>query len=300
MTPLLLLALLQAAVVPTVTAKPSKTDVTVGESFTVEVSASGPSGSRFSFAPEAGNEQIELRTPPVTASTAPLAVGVWRYEAAVFAIGDVSVPPIKVQYTLPDGTGGEVVTEAVPLRVLSVLPKERGEQKLADIRPPQPLAVGAAFWVACSLALALLAGLGWWLLRRRRRPVPAPHVPEVSPAEEARAALDALAASGALAGGEFRRFYIELSEIAKRYLERRLGAPILEMTSAEMHGFLREHAHGREFATPLRELAGAADAIKFARGHGALAEAERHLRLVRELVAALEQRLAPKPEPKPA
>jgi len=298
---LLLLALLQqASVVPTVSAKASKTDVTVGERFTVEVSASGPPGCVFSFGPEAGDEKVELRTAAAAASTPPPAAGVWRYDAAVFAIGEVAVPAIKVGYRLPGGATGEVATEPVALRVLSVLPKERAEQKLVEIRGPQALGISPAFWALCAFVLTLVAGLIAWLLRRRRKPVVVPAAPEVTPAEQAQAALRGLVASGVLLRGELRRFYIELSEIAKRYLERRLGAPILEMTSAEMHAFLRDHSHGREFANPLRDLATAADAIKFARGHGAADEAERHLRLVGELVAGLEERLRPKPEPKAA
>ena len=61
---------------------------------------------------------------------------------------------------------------------------------------------------------------------------------------EALAALTALAASGLVEARAFRELYIRLTAIAKRYLERRLDAPVLEMTTAETVAFLREHAHG--------------------------------------------------------
>ena len=99
--------------------------------------------------------------------------------------------------------------------------------------------------------------------------------------------------SGQLEQDGYRPFYIALTAIAKRYLERRLGAPVLEMTSAEMTGFLREHAHGQGFATPMRELAAAADQIKFAKGTGQHEEAQRHVQNVRELLHGLEARLRP-------
>jgi len=105
----------------------------------------------------------------------------------------------------------------------------------------------------------------------------------------------ALAASGLLGRGEYRRFYIALAATAKRYLERRLGAPVLEMTTAETLAFLRRHRHGSEFVPVLRDLSEAADRIKFARGEGVREEAERHLAAVRALVPALEARLQPPP-----
>lgn len=282
-----------------VVATASKSEVTVGETFAIELSATGPSGTTYTFAGEAQAESFELRTPPPgpKGAAAPAEPGTHRYEAAVFAVGDAEIPPIPVRYTLPDGTQGEASSGPVPLKVVSLLPKNPQEQKLADIRGPLSVGVGPAFWVALAAALALLAALVAWLARRRRRSpaARAVPVPEVPPDVEALRALDALAASGLLGREEYRPFYIRLTEVAKRYLERRLGAPILEMTTAETLSFLRSHAHGGDLVPAVRDLAEAADRIKFAKGRGLAEEAERHLGAVRALVPALEARLRPAP-----
>jgi hypothetical protein len=123
--------------------------------------------------------------------------------------------------------------------------------------------------------------------------VAAPSVPELPPDAEALGALDALAAQDLPARGEYRAFYIALTLLAKRYLERRLEAPVVEMTSAETLAFLRGHAHGGELLPIVRDLAEAADRIKFANGDGLSDEARRHLASVRRLVSALEARLGP-------
>jgi len=120
-------------------------------------------------------------------------------------------------------------------------------------------------------------------------------LPELAADVEALGALEALAREGLPARGELRPFYIRLSVIAKRYLERRLGASVLEMTSAETFAFLRGHPHGGELLPVVRDLAEAADRIKFAKGRGLVPEAERHLASVRALVPALEARLRPAP-----
>jgi hypothetical protein len=200
-----------------------------------------------------------------------------------------------VRYRLADGTEGEAASGTLALKVVSLLPKQEGEQKLADIRGPASVGIGRAFWVALGLVLLLVAAIVILLLRRRRQastPLAA-RVPEVAPDVEALGALAALAKEGLPARGELRPFYIRLSSIAKRYLERRLGARVLEMTSAETLAFLRGHPHGGDLLPVVRDLAEAADRVKFAKGQGLVPEAERHLASAQALVPALEAKLRP-------
>ena len=308
-----------------VEASASRQEVTVGQRFTIEVKATGPAGTEYTFPAGASEEAFELSTPrpgerPPSAAEepaggapsagpasgepsrgpgsgeTPAGPGTHRYEAAVYALGEVEIPAIPVRYRLPDGTEGEAATKPLTVKVASLLPKDPKEQKLADVRPPRSASIGRAFWLTLVALLALAAALGTWWWRRRHAPatVVVPPVPALPPDVEALRALDALAASGLLAQGAFRTFYIRLTEVAKGYLERRLAAPVLEMTTAETLGLLRGHAHGDVLLPVTRDLAEAADRIKFARGEGLGAEAERHLAAVRALVPALEARLRPK------
>jgi hypothetical protein len=282
-----------------VTATASKAEVTVGETITVELKASGPAGATFTFPGEAETDAFELRTPPADPRAPAPEPGTHRYEAAVYAVGEVTLPPIPVRYRLADGTEGEAASEPIVLKVVSLLPKDPQERKLLDVRGPQAVGIGRAFWIALVAALVLVAALAAWLVRRRRKKegpgIPA--VPEMPPDVEALRALEALQASSLLARGEYRAFYIRLAEIAKRYLERRLGAPVLEMTTAETLAFLRGHPRGGDLVPVVRDVAEAADRIKFAKGQGLAEEAERHLVAVRALVPALEARLAPPAPP---
>jgi len=290
-----------------VTALPAKSEVTVGETFLVEVRAEGPAGTSWTFAAEAGDEHVELRAAPpasplpaAAASAAPPPDNVMRYEATLFALKDAAVPPVSVKYRLPDGTEGEARSEPVPLRVASLLPKDTKEQQLADIRGPLSLGIGRAFWIATALLAIALVTLIVWLVRRRRpRAMAVAPRTELTPDVEALQALAQLLVGRQLERGEYRPFYIVLTAIAKRYLERRLGAQVLEMTSAEMTAFLRDHPHGQTFVSPIRELSTAADQIKFAKGTGQHEQAQRHVQNVRDLIAGLEARLRPQAAPHP-
>jgi hypothetical protein len=281
----------------TVKATASKSEVTVGEVFSVDLKATGPAGTMFTFMGEAQTDSFELRTAAADAKAgAQTDPSAHRYDAAVYALSEATIPPLPVRYRLADGTAGEVSSEPIVVKVRSLLPKDPQQQRLADIRGPQPLGIGRAFWIALAAALLLLAALAYWLVRKRRkREEPrTPPALELPPDAEALRALDALLASELVLRGEYRAFYIQLTAVAKRYLERRLGAPVLEMTTAETLAFLRSHPHGGELLPVMRDVAEAADRIKFARGQGLAPEAERHFGVVRALVSTLEARLVPR------
>lgn len=273
-------------------ARVSATEVTVGQTFMVEVVADGPAGTIWTFPPHPGSEQVDLELVPSTPEKPPKP-GSATYHGAVFALGEVEVPAIAVQYASPGGQSGTVSTTPVALRIGSVIPKSETEPKPADLRPPVKLTVGVAFWVALGLALVAIAGLVAWLVRRRRKPVEvgAPVVPEVPPEVEARAALDQLASSGLIEHEEYRPFYITLATITKRYLDRRLGAPVLEMTSAEVASLLRNHPLAGPHLPSVRDLMLAADWVKFAHGSAQAEAARRHLAAVRGIVASIEETL---------
>ncbi|HEY6552278.1 MAG TPA: hypothetical protein VI669_02940 [Vicinamibacteria bacterium] len=287
-----------------VEASPSKAEVALGERFVVEVKATAPAGTSFSFPAEVVTEGAELRALPPEGAAAggsppPARPGVQRYEAALFELTDAKVPTVVVRYRGADGTSGEAATEPVAVKIVSRLAKDADPLKIADIRGPVSLTVGRAFWIAIGLILAAILAVVIWRVRRRRRPAESTITasPPKDPAAEAREALAALAASGLLARGDHRGFYIALTAIAKRYLERRLAAPVLEMTTSEMVAFLRDSPKGQSLVTPMRDLASAADQIKFARGAGLQAEAERHTEAVLSMIRSLEAALAPPAPP---
>lgn len=272
------------------TAEPSKSTVTVGEPFTVTVQAVAPAGTSWDFPVEVAADGLLLKVVETSGEAGAV------YQATVFTLDQATIPSISASYKLPDGSAGKVSSEPVVITVASLLPDDPAQQRLADLRPPVPLPAAPIFWLVLGLLLVGLAGgVAWWWGRRRLRApgdaLPPPPL-EVPPAEEARAALQRLHEAGLVERGELRDFYIELAVIAKRYLERRLAAPVLEMTSAETAAFLRDHPVARRLAAAVRDVTLAADDVKFARGQADEARAHRHWRQVQELVEELERLLA--------
>jgi hypothetical protein len=302
---------LAAADAPVVSVALDKTSVSVGDRVTATYSARIPSGATLdvdSFVTPAPEEKDAAPAGPVLDYQRPSAPrvamekdgsAVWTLAVPVtpFAAGDVPVPGPHLVYTGPSGERTELRAASAVLHVASRLPQGKKPEALdpkADrgVRVPPH---GWLFWTSIALALAALALLAWRLLRRRAeapREVAAPPLP---PAEELMLQLKRLEGETAKLGDDARPFYSELTHAAKRYLERRLDAPVLEWTTFETVRRLRDRGLEPPREIGLSELLGAADRVKFGKGRATREEARAHVERARLLCRHVESVLSPPP-----
>ncbi len=169
-------------------------------------------------------------------------------------IGRVRIDPIPFTYAdhRPSGDNREHTIETKPLSVEITSLLGDKTPKLGDLRgPASPVSLdgGIPSWAWAILAVAVVAAV--MLLRRRRRIQPETYVPrKILTAEElANMELDKLVASG-LAETDVKQFFIELTGIVRRYIERTTYIRASEQTTEE---FLREFS--RRSPLSLRERA---------------------------------------------
>jgi hypothetical protein len=180
-------------------------------------------------------------------------------------------------------TGSRVDTlrsDSAAVTVASVLPRERKD--INDLKPAETFP-NLWLWIVPGILL-LAAGLvyaGSRLIRRFRRirelaagPLP--------PWEQALAALDELPWQEWLAAGQFKRFYYALSQVLKRYIERRFEFNAVEQTTTEILASMRSHR------TPMRDEVGSfltrSDFVKYAKTVPPDEEARSAIAQVRDFV----------------
>lgn len=197
-----------------------------------------------------------------------------RYVLEALRSGPHLIRPVRVKFrvTKPGSEGDpdkdyEVVTEPLEVEVGSILGDQRpdlatirGPRGLVDLPPPASSVpwpwIGAGLGV---LAAAVTAGV---LLRRRRHP---PRERVRSPEELAYIELQALIQADLVAAERYGEFYVELTGIVRRYIERTTNVHAPEQTTEE---FLREIRDRNLFAADkqaqFKGFLEAADLIKFA------------------------------------
>lgn len=137
------------------------------------------------------------------------------------------------------------------------------------------------------LAVAILTALIVLLYRRSREPKPQAPPPPPKPAHiRALLALEALQQRKLWQQGETKRYYSELTEILRGYLQERYGVAAMEQTTDELLSALRMTAMPRAQQEQLAPLLRLADMVKFAKWNALPSENEQAMasafRLVQE------------------
>ena len=203
----------------------------------------------------------------------------YRIKLAPFKTGNVTLP--QFTFLLKEGdTIDTVSTDPFPLVVSSVLPEEMSD--INGLKGPVeypnrlPLIVGA---------IGAISGIGAWflwrLLKKIRRtresgePLPPPWV-------EALVALEKIPTREWIEKGLVKKYYYSLSEIVKRYLERRFEFNALEQTTTEIVNHLKRNRV--RLRDELTQFFTDADLVKYAKFMPALADQEVAIERARNLV----------------
>jgi hypothetical protein len=226
----------------TVASRVDKSRITIGDLIRYNVTVTHPKG-------------VEVKTPGTGANLGGFDIRAYRvadpserdgavvseveYTISTFLTGEFVIPPLPVAYRIPGDTTVHVIaTPSIKIVVESMKPSEAGD--IRDVKPP--LDIPRNWWLlAGQVGLVLLvlgAAVGVLLLVRRLKAgkgiLPVRQEPPRPPHEIALEALDRLKASGLLAAGEIKGFYIELSEIVRRYIGGRYFVVAMEMTTVEV------------------------------------------------------------------
>lgn len=263
----------------------------VGDLLVLEVVAGFPRDVRVNLPTKLSFEPLHhVRT--VEGEPEPTGDGLrktFKVELQHFEVGEAEIPSFPVTYVDADGGVHTVDVPAHRFVVESLLANEDDPQRRGEDPPiSREYADTTAEIVLWSALATLLLGLIAWLLvarfwRRRQVDLGPPPVPAHEIALEA---LDELERGELLQQGEVQRYYVELTEIAKGYLERRFGVLALDRTTEEIREVLERDMQrvAPLSAEELMAFLGECDLVKFARLKPADTEAQQALGSVRTMV----------------
>ena len=209
-------------------------------------------------------------TRPVDGSSVGARVDSLVYEVTTFALDTAFVPSIPVQFAVGSDTTF-YASRPFDIPVISVVPADASD--IRDIAPILDFPRNYWPWIAGLLLLAaIVAGVIYYLSRRtvveevvHIRP-PAPAIP---PYEEAIQKLRGLEKGARLNETEYiKPYYVELIDILRTYLGRRLDINAMESTSKELMDDVNRLALASnlpdESAYLTKRILHVADLVKFA------------------------------------
>jgi hypothetical protein len=215
----------------------------------------------------------------------------FEYVISVFDTGTFVIPPFPVAYFPTDSLGDYKLIEANPITIFveSVIQDE--ERQLRDVSPPIdiPFDYFVLFTVLASVILiGTMVFFGYRLYKKRKETgylIRPPEPPR--PAHEiALEAIEALIKKDLIAEGLIKEFYIEISEIIRRYIEGRFFIPALEETSSEILRELKNQDIDEEIQIHAKEFLELSDLVKFAKYKPVDEENQKIISLSKEFIEA--------------
>ncbi len=162
-----------------------------------------------------------------------------EYLITTFTTGEYVIPPITVRYTDPEGKKREIASEPLFVLVKSVAASEADQEDIRGLKSPIDIKGGYWAYLIILPILAVLGAGGLLYYRQRTRGLAMPQIPEElqKPAwEVALFELDTLRESDLLKKKEIKRYFTLLSDIIRKYVERRYQVPALDRTTEEIRG----------------------------------------------------------------
>jgi hypothetical protein len=191
-----------------------------------------------------------------------------EYVITTFTTGEYVIPPITINYADPKGEKRKIQSEPLFILVKSVGATESDKEDIRGLKPPIEIKGGYWTYLLILPALVLLGAFGFLYYRQRSKALALPKIPEElkKPAwEVAFLELENLKNSDILERKEIKKYYIILSDIIRKYLERRYQITALDRTTPEVKLEMKSVKADKEIVDSVYDFLFSCDLVKFAK-----------------------------------
>ena len=191
-----------------------------------------------------------------------------RFIFTTYELGEYILDPVTIRYRAPAGEEKSIQTNKLYLTVRSV---DSSGKPMTDIRDAKGVLTLARQWgwLWILLLILLLGGGGIFFLwlRSQNRALPRADTEEqaLSLEDQTLLRLNRLFDSDLLKKGKVKEYFLELSEILRRYFEKRFEILAVESTTAEVLKDLNKKEIPSALLEKVREALETADLVKFAK-----------------------------------
>jgi len=219
---------------------------------------------------------------------------IWKsieYKITAYEPGEYNIPPITIKCLDANGREFSAISKTLGFRVRSVRPN--GARTIKDIRGPENVPRNIAPYIL--IWVVLIAGLGvfaYFYFKKRKVFVtvePETVILQRLPHEIALDQLREIELMDLVAKGEMKKYCTRISEVIRRYIEKRYGIAALELTTAKvLDALLKRKApiftNEKDLIDKIGDFLNACDSVKFAKYQPSADEAYNLLQQARKIV----------------
>lgn len=186
-----------------------------------------------------------------------------------FTTGDYVIPPLPIEYMTSDSTRQIISSDPIKITIKSVIAEGEAMDSLTirDLKKQASLESGWPLWLILTVTglglLGLALGIWWWA--KKRAGEEQEYVDPRPSWEIAFADLALLKNKSYLEDGDLKLYYLELTEIIRRYLGKKFEFEAIDLTTTEIDEYFETIEFDRDFQSGLISFLRHADLIKFAK-----------------------------------
>ncbi len=202
------------------------------------------------------------------------------YKISIYETGDFELAPVIFKYVINGKEESRNTEKAIKIKVKSVLPEDAND--IRPIKAPQVFKTPVPYRFLYTaglimLILLVLIVISYFLYRKYvvKKSHKEESLPLLPPEEEAHKSIDELIKLNLLHEGKIKDFYIALSDIVRRYVERRFTIMTFEKTTDEIIYQMRQK--DITCVNNLKALLSDFDLVKFAKLIPSNAECNGHV-----------------------
>lgn len=239
-----------------------KESILIGERFTMTIESYMPLDQQFSWPviDTLPNFQIISSSKIDTTENFNSRKVVQSFQVTSFDSGHYTIPTItflvgNVRY----------VSDTVGIDIgYSPMDANPDYKEIKDILDVEDSGNPYLYWFVAGVAL-VLGILLWYFLRNKKQPKKLTEVKKLSPYEEAMIALENIRKSGFIQNGSVKKYYSELNDILRNYLDSQLQLQSMNKTNEQIIQELRTLELNKEDQQKLTDALRVADFVKFAK-----------------------------------
>lgn len=191
------------------------------------------------------------------------------FSMRTFTTGEYIIPPLPIEYMMPDSTKRVLSSDPIKINIKSVLGEgtQTDTLQLAEIRGQVSIPGDntVLIWSIVGGVIFISGGIFalWWFKWRKKEEE---EYVDPRPAWEiAFADLAELKDKNLPEKGELKLFYIELTEIIRRFVGKKFEFDAIDLTTSEIKEKLDELSVDENYTKEFTEFLEQADLIKFAK-----------------------------------
>jgi hypothetical protein len=227
----------------------------------------------------------------------------WLLRLTTIDSGQVFLPPIEFDYRVRSDTNThKAFTNSLLINVagISVNP----EAEIKDIKPPMSAPWLFEDFLPYLIALVIVAAIAggyyyYWRKRKQKKDFLATVKAEIPSHREALAALRVLEEKRLWQQGRVKEYYSEVTEIVRRFFERRWSVVALELTSEEILIQMKRVPEALKVWKEMETFFLTADLVKFAKYQPSPDEHIDEMRIAYEIVRSMVPKVPAGIETKP-